>query len=612
MRPLFLLLLSGLLFSPAAFAQSATDAPAKAAPTASAATATVPAEPAIPHYSPILPVKIHPRQEGADGISKAGADIEKANDLDADSLGLLTRASDGALNGDLWKSYSSAKLADDLSKLNLTIISPTMRALLIRALLTVPDAGSFTDAKDAKTNDAFSARLETLIDLGSYTDTVNLYKKLEGNIPSSKAALAGVEGLVGNGQMGLACLEEKAVGDNLKQASATTFWPDLKSFCQILLTTDTPEAQDDATSLIKAAQLYATSKKLTAPATLNELNARSVIEILAMDKAGLIPASLFTTDSARVLKPQVISLLLNQSPSAAVEKLSLLAAAVEKGLKTTDDLEAEYQVQSKMLTPALGTWQPILEAYSKITSTPDSAKPAQLKAILKSSEGWSETVFAPFARFFATNNAVDGFTQDEARRVLSLLIRAKTRVSGAWFAQAFNKPEAKTKESVTDLDVISALEGSSAAPAPAENAPEEDKRSGIQKTGPKTAETPETIENAQLHVISLILQSEEVEDKVPEKSYEKLLSLTGTNDYVMPTMELMNGLKQASASQDTGKVVLYSLQALNGQRVSQLHPAALFRITEGLQSVGLSEEIRSLAHEVLADLIEYKKVKKEN
>jgi len=124
------------------------------------------------------------------------------------------------------------------------------------------------------------------------------------------------------------------------------------------------------------------------------------------------------------------------------------------------------------------------------------------------------------------------------------------------------------------------------------------------KAQKKQADNTETLDKAQLQQLSRLLNTDEVEDKSAQKSYEKLFNLTPPTNYVMPSMELMNSLSEAASRQDTGKVILYSLQALDGHRVSQIHPSAFYRITEGLKSVGLSEDIRSLAHEVLADLIE--------
>lgn len=548
-------------------------------------------------YSPIMPVKIKPRQGGADEMSKAAADIQQENKVNPDSLGLYARISDGGLGTDVWKNYTSSKLAEDLGKLDLNISSPTFRSLLLRALLTSPDTEAFAD--DTVKSEAFSSRVKTLIDLGSFDETVLLYKKLEGNIPSATAALAGAEAIVSSGQMGLACLEEKALSSDLKQAPNTSFWPDLSSFCTILLTTDMADTSEDTFSSTKAASSFAASKKLVTPSALSELNSKSIIEILAMKKAGLLKDTLFTPESVRELKPQVISLLLKQGPTGASEKLSLLAVAAEKGIASREEFETAFLTQSKIIGTT-GYWTTLLNLHGKIiSSTTDELKTAPLKEVLKLANSSQNAILIPFANILASLKNVEGFSSEEARKVVSLLIRSKTNVSGAWFAQAFGKPDAKIKESITDMEVISALQEKFGS----EKSSSDEKTS---KDGKKPSKTSETIENAQLHAISLILNAQETEDKINETSYEKLLSLTGSTDYVMPSMELTNNLTQASSRQDTGKVILYSLQILNGQRVSQIHPSALFRISEGLQSVGLSEENRSLAHEVLADVIEYK------
>ncbi len=599
MKKTILLLLSGLLMSSPALAQTAQESEARES--GKPETAAAPAEkPVNPHFSPILPVKIHPRQTGADEISKAAADIEQENDIDPEKLGLLNTLSEGSLGAAVWQNYDPSKLVADLSKLNLNIASPVMRALLIRALLTTP-SGTAATAKDAPS--VMASRLETLVDLGAYDEVSVLYKKLEGNVPGPKAALAGTESMVAGGQMGLACLEEKALDADLKKIEGTSFWPDLKTFCRILLTRDTPAEEDDAMALAQSAKLYAAEKKMAAPSSIAELNSKSTIELLALNKAGMIAPSLYTPEGVRDLKPQVIALLLKQAAAGPAAKLSLLAAAVEKGMRPAEELSAEYQAQAKPAATALtGYWQAVLTSFGKVQSATPETRPAALKAVLAESKSWSNAALIPFAASFASLKTVDSFTPAEARRVVSLLIRSKTAVPGGWFAKAFDRPEARDKESVTDLEVVSALRSQPKEAPKEENDAANDSSAGKSQ---KSKKTPETIENPQYYAISLILGDQEVEDKSPEISYDKLFSLTGKNDYVMPSNELMNNLKQASSSQDTGKVVLYSLLVLNGQRVSQIHPAAFYRISEGLNSVGLSEENRSLAHEALADLIEY-------
>ena len=571
-----------------------------------AETAAAPSEPAPVVHSPIMPVKIKPRQGGADAISKAAADIEQENTLNPDSLGLYSRVSDGGLGNDLWKGYTSAKLAEDLASLPTNISSPTFRTLFLRALLTAPDTDSF--AEDKVKSEAFSARVTSLIDMGAFEETVTLYKKLEGNIPSPSAALAGVQGIASAGQMGLACLEEKALSDDLKTTESTSFWPDLKSFCTILLTTDTSDTQDDKYSFTKASTAFATAKTLHAPATLAELNGKSVIEILAMHKAGLITKSLFTPENTKALKPEVIALLLKQSPDSQGEKLSLLSAASEKGIVPNSAFITEFVTQASLpaSVPAASSWQPALSLYAKTqAATSEDLKTTSLKEALGTFKSSANPALLAFAGLFGSIKNAESFTPEEARKVVALLIRSKVNVSGAWYAQAFAKPDAKARESITDLDVVSALLGGDVS---GKSIPSDDSTKNSEKTEKEDktkAEGPERIEKSQLHVISLILENQEAEDKAAEKSYEKVFSLTGQTDYVMPSKELMNKLTESTSKQDTGKVILYSLQILNGQRVSQIHPAALYRISEGLRSVGLSEENRSLAHEVLADLIEY-------
>ena len=76
----------------------------------------------------------------------------------------------------------------------------------------------------------------------------------------------------------------------------------------------------------------------------------------------------------------------------------------------------------------------------------------------------------------------------------------------------------------------------------------------------------------------------------------------------MPSGELTESLKKAAQAGSLGKILLYSLQILNGEKVDQIHPQTLSQVLKALKTAGLSEETVSLAHEALEGLTN----KKEN
>lgn len=90
-------------------------------------------------------------------------------------------------------------------------------------------------------------------------------------------------------------------------------------------------------------------------------------------------------------------------------------------------------------------------------------------------------------------------------------------------------------------------------------------------------------------------------------TYDNFLILTGSTNYVMPSDELTESLKRAAASKHLGKIIMYGLQALNGQKADQIHPAVLFQVLKAYKTAGLSEETASLAHEALSGLTKEKK-----
>ena len=101
------------------------------------ATSAAASEEARPvSHSPIMPVKIKPVQEGADGVSKAAPNIEQAADIDLDSLALYTTQGDGGLSPDLWNGIPRSEIVEGFHDLPVPLFSPVQRDLTLRLLLT--------------------------------------------------------------------------------------------------------------------------------------------------------------------------------------------------------------------------------------------------------------------------------------------------------------------------------------------------------------------------------------------------------------------------------------------------------------------------------------------
>jgi hypothetical protein len=475
-----------------------------------------------PQFSPVMPVKISPRATGADKVSQAAAEIDTAASVDPDTIGNLATANDGALGRDVWKGYTEFSLRADLDNIDARFRSPAYRKLLVRALLTTPDALPDTSTE------AFSPRLDLLVRLGAFEEAFALYKKLNGDLPSADAAVAGVTAMDGLYRLGLACLEEKAVPADLKDRSPE-FWALQSRLCAAILAGAPPAnpMPPDVATLVAS----------PLPAVILALRGND------LSRAGLAYETVY------FLPPQLVALFLKTEPLAPQVRTFAETAAAEYGMR---DWPAAAPLPKD-----------------------------QLKTLIAG--GDVDGRFAVQAPAYAGLPDAETFTADEASNVTALLIRRGFAVPAHWARLAYPNLKAANPKSVTDIELVAAA----LARPP--------KVSLSEKTPVPT-----------LTALDFLLNKAQAGPDEYTKHYEKVLRLTPQNDYVMPDKVLTDGLLQASQEKNAGQAILRTGAILSGRRVSDIHPAVLIRICQALRAAGFDEEVRSLAHEALADVIEYK------
>lgn len=556
----------------------------------SEATPAVEAEPAQPQHSRILPVKIKPVQEGADGVSKAAPDIEQKNSVDPDTLALYATQASGSFGPDVWKGIPRSNLIAAFTSLPVSEFSPTQRQLALRALLT--QANVPLDETDAAKPELFSARLTKLIELGAFKETMSLYEKLDAQSSSSEAALAGMKAFVANNQVAIACLEQRALDKTLK--SDDVFWTHLDKFCAKYIRSDDDGSSDVSQSLMRASVAYAAEEKILPPSRFEDLNDKSLVELLVLAKSGALDRGRWTVETASKLHPQVIGFLLSVDAASPDQKLALMTVAVRQGLKSPLDLDAAYEQAA-----AAKEWSAFLSARKKLKSAQTApAKVEAVKALLARIPQVSPVALTPFADVIASLDAAAPFTADEAKQSLAVLLAADAPLPVGWVKLAYGDDVLAEGADSGESALISALLTAAAEPKkPADKSPAQ----------AKAPDVPKTQKEAYLLVLKGFIEGREAIPSGQKNAYEKLLSLTGGSNYVMPSGELMENLKKAAQSKQLGQVILAGLQTLNGQKAENIHPSVMVQVLRSFESAGLSEETASLAHEVLAGLTTEKK-----
>ena len=565
--------------APKAEAKPAVEAEKKAA--AEPVKAEEEPEPEKIEHSRILPVKINPIQRGADSESKAAPDIQGGT-VDPDNLTLYTNQGEGSLGSELWKGVPRAEILSALEKIPASEFSPSQHSLLMRLLLSRAEVAP--SRATPPTPEIFTARMEKLIELGAYKEAMQLNEQLDSQIDTQAAALAGMQAFIANGQVAIACLEQKALDQNVKQDDP--FWAHLDKFCQTYIKADTGTS-DVSQNLMQSSVAFTQTEKILAPSKFEDLNERTLIELMALSKSGALDRGKWSVDAASKLKPSVVAFLLAMDPQSVNQKFSLLTVAVAHGIKSPADLDAAYKEISTSPARASaprGDWGAFVGGTAKFTSA------ATLKTALKNAETFSPAAYTPFAEQLSGLTPAAPLTPEDARFVLRIFVAAQTNIPLGWVNYAYGKD-------FTEESGESALLQVWENPDLTDN--KDSKKAAAQAKAVKGKIPPEM-------AYALILKdflSETAPDKnTQNQSYDNFLSLTGSINYVMPSGELTESLKKAAQAKHLGKTVLYGLQILGGRKVEEIHPSVLRQVLMAFKTAGLSEETVSLAHEALAGL----------
>ena len=347
----------------------------------------------------------------------------------------------------------------------------------------------------------------------------------------------------------------------------------------------------------RAAVAYAAAEKIAPPSQFEDLNKRTLIDLMVLSKAGVLDNGKWSVASATKLDPAVIAFLLAQQPERVEQKLSLFTVAVAHGIRSPQDLGAAYKETAASPVPH-GDWAPFLNLFTKLTNAgTDTDRIKHLKLMLTSSDTITPVALTPLAPLLSELKPAAPLTADDARTVIRTFINADAQIPQAWVLFAYGPP------------VIGADSGESQL-LNVWNHPVSDPPKEGQKTSasPKAKKPPLTPELAYSLILQAYLGGDDKPAPADKPAYDNFLSLTGPTNYVMPSGELTESLKKAAQAGSLGKILLYSLQILNGQKVDQIHPQALSQALKALKTAGLSEETVSLAHEALEGLTN----KKEN
>lgn len=518
--------------------------------------------PDIPKPLKVMPSKIKPVQDDTDELSKAAPETKGQSDLPADYkiLETLTLSDTQGYQTDFWNTINYKELETFLSKTGTISWGKGIREINVRA--TITPAPSLTSS-DTPPGTLYGLRLQRLGDLGDFEAAQSLYKMNESAPPTPIAARAGVEAMFGSGEIGLACLEQKALNKDLK-TDQPQFWANADLFCQALLS---PVAGSDKDlRLGNAARIYLEATKPAPPANINELNNLDILTTIALAKTGKLSSLTNSPESLISLSDKQAATLLEFLPNT-VASLPVWGESLKRGIAKGADIIARLpQID---LSGNSDNYTPFLREYMK------DSPPVLTGELL----GLADTDTKKYLLIPLYTAPEVSFPEDRKALTLTILGLSNQEIPANIVRSAYSASESS----------------------------ENDTENGEALLINKRLEREETAtggKESQLYALLLALKSGVIPRNEQNSVYENILSLTAKYNYVMPTSEVLSNLKKSAEKKQIDRVIVNSLEVLTDTPPDKLSPAALYEVLEALNSAGLTEETVALTRNVLGSLLE--------
>ncbi|MCB9991667.1 MAG: hypothetical protein H6867_09935 [Rhodospirillales bacterium] len=521
-----------------------------------------------------------------------------------ESHGVYTKSQEGALGRDLWRGTKRSLLIEQIPVLPAQSPYPTMQQLTKRLLLSSLDAGLIkNDVKPSPGNDLTTLRLEKLLEMGAYPEALALYTK-QADLPyHDRFARTGVLAAFYDRQPALACLETKAAE---KRFAEILFWQQASQACSYILSKasggktvrpDIPESKILQRIVDKDNYRF----KARSPEDFAELTPLEAAILAAENRFDL---SGLKTGEIKELPPHVLILLREQPSLPDEQKISLVLESVRRGLMSAQELGAFYQDQATSLFgkstktsladyKKIGGWKRLPYLFRGFTSaSKDEERVVVIKHALALADHYGPDSLLPFVPEIVKLDP-SSFDSKTIRSVFPVLLQSGINIPNNWAESRFKElADGNTANAKTTLQYAAYQAGKSST---------EEWEQGID-----FEKNSEPFGQDKLLALKIIYEKLDKDLKLHNYDdlsvYEKELSLTSAVDYVMPSISLIDGLESAEYDKRLGEVILLSAIVLHNVPPEKLNGVLLRDVINGLVTVGLTKEARSLAQEVILGL----------
>ncbi len=534
-------------------------------------------------------------------------DAPHVNFARLESHGLLTRPKDGGLGRDVWRGTKRSLLLTYLPQLPSLSQYRTLQNLSKRLLLTKADPRLIKqDEKPEAGNDLTTLRIEKLLEMGAHKEALALYTKHPELPYHERFARAGILAAFYNKQPSLACLETKTIETQFKNEF---FWQQTSKICGHVLSNSTPKNKKELkfpeSKILQ--QVVEKDSYRFKPKKMEDFKDLTPLETAILIAENRLDLSRLVISSEDKLPQHVLALLLEEPSIKTEPHFRLMVQAVEQGLQSTENL-AEYYDTKAALYFGKNKEKTSLTDYKAIKgwkrlpylhrAASNAAQGEELTAIIEKSLGltpeYGSAALWPFAEIIAVTDP-QKLDQSMIRYGLNILVETGVKIPPTWNNTWISKYKKKQKNiGINDiLQHFSYMLG----------------EEFFTKEATQGADFKERFAVLEVHKQQLIKiiyekldKQLELDDYSANDVYEKPLGLTSNVDYVMPSTGLLDSLESAKYEQRLGEVILLSSIALRDAAPDEIYAGLFQKVIDGLVAVGLTEEARSLAREVMLGL----------
>ncbi len=518
-----------------------------------------------------------------------------------EALGLLGSYKEGAIGKDVWHSMNRSDIMVGLIYAGPRIKSRTITRLTINTLLSKSDADLIVnDIEPEAGNDIFTLRLKKLLELGLFSNALDMYA-LQRSVPyHPELAEAGALAMLGTGGHSLACLEGKSFE---KRFSDVEFWQDLNEFCRLTIE-DGSKGPADIKALADDKILRQIAMNPNFRITYSDSSQFldfTMLEVTALFASGRVDYSKVEGLRIHDIPERELGLMLLDKNLPENMQFPLAIEAVRRGIRSNAFLDTFYKEKDKegsgktaeFSAESIKSWKDLPALY-KLTSKASGGgeQAALIRRALEITPSGKWPALLPFAQMIKDMKPDTGMSPKSMTKALTVMFYSDITPGKAWrqaiteMSESNNRGDAEAGTLLLmALDIM-------------------DNSGNLYNS---LADNSDKLKDHQILLVEQVIKALDISSNNRVQTgmpYEKGSRLTFGKGYVMPSVILVDYLDQSYKNKLLGGGILFSAIALRDTEPADLFPGLVRQMVSGLNAVGQNIAARGIAVEAILGLLD--------